>query len=132
VLLKNQDNFSRWAKMDPNMKKTYTGTDGTVGFISAWDSKSDSVGTGEQEIKKITPNERVDFELRFKKPFEATNNAYLALADANNGTATEITWGFDGKMSYPMNLMLIGGNMDKMIGDDFQTGLNNLKQILEK
>ena len=37
-LLKNQDNYSKWAMMDPKMKKEYTGTDGTVGFISAWDS----------------------------------------------------------------------------------------------
>lgn len=34
-LLKNQDNYSKWAMMDPNMTKTYRGTDGTVGFVSA-------------------------------------------------------------------------------------------------
>jgi hypothetical protein len=70
--LKNMDNYSRWAKMDPDMKKTYTGTDGTVGFISAWDSDKDSVGKGEQEIKKITEGERIDMEVRFKVPFEST------------------------------------------------------------
>src|SRR5690554_5701059 len=52
--LKNQDNFSKWATMDPNMEKTYSGTDGTVGFISAWNSDHESVGVGEQEILKIT------------------------------------------------------------------------------
>src|SRR5690554_6331855 len=52
--LKNQDNFSKWAKMDPAMKKTYKGTDGTVGFVSAWESEQDDVGKGEQEIKIIT------------------------------------------------------------------------------
>src|SRR5690348_10023775 len=49
-LLKNQDNFSAWAKLDPNMKKEYHGTDGTVGFVSAWDSDKKDVGKGEQEI----------------------------------------------------------------------------------
>ena len=34
--LKNQDNYSKWNMMDPDMKKTYQGTYGTVGFISAW------------------------------------------------------------------------------------------------
>jgi hypothetical protein len=48
--LKNQDNYSKWNKIDPNMKKAYTGTDGTVGFISAWESKDENVGVGEQEI----------------------------------------------------------------------------------
>jgi hypothetical protein len=46
-LLKNQDNFSKWAKMDPAMKKEYRGTDGTVGFVSAWDSENGNVGKGE-------------------------------------------------------------------------------------
>src|SRR5690554_3238911 len=67
--LKNQDNFSKWATMDPAMNKTYRGTDGTVGFVSAWDSDSASVGSGEQEIMKIVEGERIDYELRFLKPF---------------------------------------------------------------
>src|SRR5690606_41185411 len=55
--LKNQDQFSKWGQMDPNMKKSYEGTDGTVGFISKWEGNKD-VGIGEQEIKNIVPNER--------------------------------------------------------------------------
>lgn len=130
-LLKNQDNFSVWAKMDPDMKKTYRGTDGTVGFVSAWESKKDDVGTGEQEIKKIDEGKRIDYELRFLKPFEATSPAYLAFDDAGNAQ-TKVSWGMSGKMSYPMNIMLLFMDMEKMIGKDFETGLANLKGLLEK
>lgn len=63
--LKNQDNFSKWASMDPDMQKTYRGTDVTVGFVSAWASDNPDVGVGEQEIKAITAGQRIDFELRF-------------------------------------------------------------------
>ena len=56
-LLKNQENFSVWVNKDPDMKKEYRGTDGTVGFISAWNSKIKDVGKGEQEIKKIVDGE---------------------------------------------------------------------------
>jgi hypothetical protein len=42
--LKNQNNFSKWASMDRNMEKTYKGTDGTVGFVSAWTSTNPDVG----------------------------------------------------------------------------------------
>ena len=56
--LKNQDNFSVWAKMDPAMKKGFEGTDGMVGCFSTCDSDIDSVGKGEQEITKITEGER--------------------------------------------------------------------------
>ncbi|MBL0145939.1 MAG: SRPBCC family protein [Chitinophagaceae bacterium] len=128
--LKNQDNYSKWSRMDPNMKKTYTGTDGTVGFVSAWDGNKD-VGKGEQEIKKITEGERVDFELRFIKPWESKANAFMTTTAVNDST-TKVVWGFDSKMAYPMNLMKLFMDMDKAIGDDFATGLTNLKANLEK
>src|SRR5688500_2037569 len=63
--LKNQDQYSKWAQMDPAMKKEYKGTDGSPGFVSAWSSQSKDVGVGEQEIKKIIENERIEYELRF-------------------------------------------------------------------
>lgn len=129
-LLKNQDNFSKWAGMDPDMKKGYSGTDGTVGFISSWESNNKNVGKGEQEIKKITENERMDFELRFVKPFPGLANAYMTTENTGNNQTT-VKWGFDSKMKYPMNIMLLFMNMDKMIGRDFETGLTNLKKVLE-
>ena len=63
LYLKNQDNFSVWAGMDPEMKKEYKGTDGTVGFISGWESSNPDVGKGEQEIVAIDPGNRIDYEL---------------------------------------------------------------------
>lgn len=129
-LLKNQNNFSKWATMDPEMKKTYHGTDGTVGFISAWESEEDNVGAGEQEILKIVEGERIDYELRFIKPFESTQETYMS-TESVNGNQTEVTWGFNGEMKYPMNLMLVFMDFEEMIGDDFQEGLKNLKTIVE-
>jgi hypothetical protein len=129
--LKNQDAYSKWAMMDPNMKKDYKGTDGTVGFTSYWDSEKSDIGKGEQEIKKITEGQRVDFELRFLKPFTATENAYMT-TESTGTDQTKVKWGFDGKMNYPMNLMLVFMNMDKMLGDDLETGLSNLKKVLER
>jgi uncharacterized protein YndB with AHSA1/START domain len=129
--LKNQDNFSVWAKTDPKMKKTFTGVDGTVGAISAWESNDENVGVGEQEIKKFTKGERIDFELRFKIPMEATEDAYIT-TEAISTTETKVKWGFNGGMDYPMNLMLPFFQMDKVIGNDLQTGLDTLKMILEK
>ena len=130
-LLRNQDNFSKWAKMDPNMKRTITGTDETVGFVSAWESNAKDVGAGEQEIKKITDSERLDFELRFLKPWKSTNYAYMT-TESLDTNQTSVKWGFNGTMAYPMNLMLVFMDMDKMLGKEFQTGLDNLKEILEK
>ena len=45
--------------MDPNIKTDFRGTDGTVGFISAWDSNNiKNVGKGEQEILNMVDGGR--------------------------------------------------------------------------
>ncbi len=129
--LKNQDNYSKWATMDSEMKKTYTGTDGTVGFVSRWESTNEEVGVGEQEIKGITEGEKLDFELRFYEPFEATDKAFMT-TESLSDNSTKVKWGFNGKMAYPMNLMLLFINMEEMLGNDLQQGLDNLKTVLEK
>lgn len=112
------------------MKKSIRGTDAEVGFISGWESTSDSVGTGEQEIKKINPYERIDFEVRFIKPFESTSEAYLKTEIETEHT-TKVTWVFHGNMPYPSNLMLLTMDMEGMLGKDLHGGLENLKTLLE-
>jgi uncharacterized protein YndB with AHSA1/START domain len=128
--LKNQDNFSKWASMDPNMNKSYRGTDGTVGFVSAWEGNK-KVGKGEQEIKAIEEGKKVEYEIRFEKPFKSVAKSVMMAESAGN-SSTKISWGFQGCMSYPMNVMKLFMNMEKNIGNDFGIGLQNLKTVLEK
>ena len=130
-LLKNQDYFSKWAQIDPEMKKSFRGIDGTVGFVSAWDSEHPDVGTGEQEIMAIADGTRIDYELRFLKPFESTSPAYMIFESAEDSQTT-VKWGFKGQMDYPMNIMLLMMDFEKLIGDDLQLGLDNLKVIQEE
>lgn len=127
--LKNQDKWSTWNLKDPNMKKDFRGTDETVGFVAAWDSTDKNVGKGEQEIKKITEGERMDFELRFEKPMKATNNAYLTTT-AIDPNKTKVVWGFSGVSKRPMNVMSL--MMKGMMTKAFDEGLSNMKKILEK
>jgi uncharacterized protein YndB with AHSA1/START domain len=129
-LLKNQDSFSSWSLKDPDMTKSYKGVDGVVGFVSAWNSDDPNVGVGEQEIIAIKEGERIDYALRFKEPFQASDEAYMEVEEINQNQ-TKVTWGFEGRMDYPMNTMLLAMDMEKMIGDDFFAGLQKLKLILE-
>ncbi|MEZ5344837.1 MAG: SRPBCC family protein [Pyrinomonadaceae bacterium] len=129
--LNNQNEWGPWVKKDPNIKLTSSGTDGEVGYVSRWESEMEDVGHGEQEITKIVDGERIDSELRFKKPMEATSQAYITTEDAGEGK-TKVTWGFTGSMDRPMNLMLVFMDMDAMVGKDFEEGLANLKSIVEK
>ena len=41
-MIRNQEDYSVWWKMDPNQVNTYTGEDGSVGFVAAWKSELDS------------------------------------------------------------------------------------------
>lgn len=127
--LQNMNNFSKWNMTDSAMAKTYSGTDGQVGFVYGWDSNIEDVGAGEQEIKSITEGKRIDCELRFKKPFvnTATCSFETAAIDSNQ---TKLTWNMSGNSHYPMNIMNLF--MDKMIGGAFDESLTTLKGILEK
>jgi len=130
-LLKNQNNFSVWAMADPNMKKEFTGVDGTIGCVSAWDSENPDVGKGEQTIIQIAEGQRIDYELHFIEPFESTDYAYMT-TEAVSDNQTKVIWGFRGEMKYPMNLMMLTMNLEEMLAPDLEKGLGNLKGILEQ
>jgi hypothetical protein len=126
--LRNQDNYSKWVRMDPNMKKNFRGTDGTVGFVYSWDGNKDA-GKGTQEIKNIIEGERVDVEIRFIKPFEAVATAPI-ITEPVADNQTKVKWALKGKSNYPMNIMNLF--MDNMLGKDLESSLATLKDILEK
>lgn len=128
-LIRNQEQYSVWVMKDPDIKIIYTGTDGTPGFISSWESKDKNVGIGEQEIKKITDGESMEVEIRFKKPFEGTNTAVTTVEETGN-TQTKVTNSFYGKSKFPMNIMNLV--MDKLVGKAMQQSLVNMKNNLEK
>lgn len=127
--LRNHKNFVKWSKMDPAMRQTFNGNDGAVGFVSAWESDNKNVGKGEQEIKKIAEGERIDYELRFEKPFKGTAYAYIITTPVSTGE-TKVSWGMEGSSPRPMNVM--SAMMRKMLERDLDVSLNDLKSLLEK
>lgn len=127
--LKNQDYFNKWVMTDPNMKKDFKGTDGTVGFVYAWDGNK-KAGAGEQEITNVVEGKRMDSVVRFVRPFKGVNETYYT-TDAQSSGQTKVAWGVSGKMNYPMNIMLLIMNMETMLGNDMETSFGNLKKILE-
>ncbi|MEO7393814.1 MAG: SRPBCC family protein [Chitinophagaceae bacterium] len=127
--LKNQQYYSKWSTLDPNMINEFSGTDAMPGFINAWEGNK-KVGKGAQEIIAIAPG-RLDTELRFEKPFKSVAKSFMT-TEPDGQESTKVKWGFAGSMNYPMNAMKLFMNMEKSIGEDFSTGLSNLKAVLEK
>ena len=128
--LKNQQNYSKWATMDPHIKNEFRGTDGTIGFVNSWEGNK-KVGQGEQEIMGIEEGKQLTTELRFIKPFKSVAKSTMNTVSVNENS-TKVSWGFEGQMNYPMNAMKLFMNMEKSIVDDFSIGLANLKTVLEK
>ena len=126
--IKNQDNFNKWVMMDPGMKKEFIGTDGTVGFIYAWDGNKEG-GEGEQEITAITEGKSVQMEIRFVRPFAGIAYAEMT-TEALPGTETKVGWQTSSKMKYPLNIML--PMIVKMLEKDMAASLATLKGLLEK
>ena len=74
---------------DPDMKKSYSGIDGTKGFIYSWDRKDKNVGAGSQEITNIHEGSRIDYELIFLRPMQntATSAQQGRKPECNSGTS---------------------------------------------
>ncbi|HEV3039505.1 MAG TPA: SRPBCC family protein [Candidatus Angelobacter sp.] len=124
----NWGTWSPWEKLDPNMKRTFSGPPSGKGSAYAWEGNRDA-GAGSMEITDATPA-KVTLKLDFIKPFEAHNNVEFTLTP--QGDSTNVTWVMSGPNSYMSKLMQTFMSMDKMVGKDFETGLSNLKAAAEK
>lgn len=122
--IKKQGEYDNWSRQDPNIIKQYSGEDGTVGFTYSW--QSDKVGNGKQIITAIENGKRIDMDLYFNDSDDA-NKSFIAV-DSLAPNQSKVTWEVDGKMPYPFNIFTLFYDMSQ----DFNQGLVNLKQILEK
>jgi Polyketide cyclase / dehydrase and lipid transport len=121
--------WSPWEKMDPDMKRTYSGATAGKGAAYTWQGNS-KVGEGHMEILDDPAPSKIVIKLDFIKPFEGHNIATFLLVP--KGDVTDVTWTMDGPSPFVAKLMGVFMNMDKMIGNDFETGLANLKAAAEK
>lgn len=128
--LNGMDQWSPWNDYDPAMKKSVSGTDGTVGAKASWESEHEKVGNGSQTISKIEAPTLFETKLKFLTPYESEAVAQVTLTP--KGDQTEVVWQFSGEMPYPFNLMKLTMNMDEALGEDFDNGLNKLKTLCEK
>jgi effector-binding domain-containing protein len=129
VNFKNWKNWSAWYQKDSTAKMTYFGTDGQVGSGYTWAGNARTVGSGTMTMDTLKGYEMM-FTLNFTAPREGKANGYFKLDDSGKD-ATKATWALVVHMAYPFNAMQIFMNMDKMIGDDFATGLANMKKYVE-
>ncbi|HET6995182.1 MAG TPA: SRPBCC family protein [Chitinophagaceae bacterium] len=127
-LLKNQEQFNKWAKTDSNRKEETRGTDGTVGFIYSW-SGNKSAGMGEKEIISIVEGKKIETEIRFVKPIR-TSARVIMETESVSADQTKVSLSNAGTLKYPLNIMI--PMVEKNFPKDMDTSLSTLKNILEK
>jgi uncharacterized protein YndB with AHSA1/START domain len=116
--------WSPWEKLDPAMKKDLAGEG--VGSIYQW-AGNDDVGEGRMTILEAEPGRSLKIRLEFFKPWTATNTTEFKLTPEGSGTS--VTWAMDGNNNFMSKAFSLVMNMDRMIGKDFEKGLESLDAV---
>jgi hypothetical protein len=126
--LRAWNTWSPWAKLDPNMKTTYSGAEKGRGAIYEWSGNSE-VGSGRMEIIDERVNEEVTIKLDFITPFAASNLTTFNLTPDGDGTS--VKWAMTGRNDFMGKGFSLFMDMDEMVGDDFEKGLADLAKKAE-
>jgi hypothetical protein len=82
------------------------------------------------EITEAVEPSRVEVALNFVKPFKSSSTTTFDLEP--EGEATRVTWTMTGPKTLMTRVMGLYKSMDKMIGPDFEKGLERLKAVAER
>jgi len=116
--------WSPWENRDPAMQRTFGGADRGKGATYAWAGNRE-VGEGRMEITDATMPSKVTIKLDFLQPFEGHDVTVFDLVP--QGSATQVTWTMYGPATFLTKLMDVFFSMDRMIGKDFEAGLEKMK-----
>ncbi len=129
-LVKNQPDYAKWTKGDTAMLITSTGTDGTAGYVSYWQSNNKDIGKGEQRITKVTEGSEADVVITFTQPMQEVQTNYFT-TEAITSAQTKVKWVMTGRMEYPMNFLMLFVNVDNIMGAGLANGLQRIKTNME-
>jgi hypothetical protein len=124
----NWDGWSPWAKLDPTMKQGYDGPPYGLGAIYTWNGTG-KVGEGRMTILESRPSSLIRIKLEFMRPFKATNECEFTFNAEGRGT--EVTWSMTGHNNFMFKAFGLFMSMDKMLGREFEKGLESMKAIVE-
>ena len=120
------DAWSPWAKLDPEMKKSLEGPPEGVGALYKWSGNSE-VGEGSTKLIESKPNELVGMKLEFVRPFAGSSDVQFTFVPEGEGT--KVTWAMQSKKPFIGKVMGMFMDCEKMCGDQFIEGLDNLAKV---
>ena len=119
--------WSPWEGIDPNLKRSFSGAESGLGAIYAWDGDN-KVGSGRMEITRAEPR-HLDIKLDFYKPMKNSTTAEFTIEPAGDGQ--RVTWAMFGPVPYFARAFHLVFSMDKLVGGQFDQGLQKLKAQAE-
>ncbi len=126
--LKMGSMWSPYEKIDPNMKHTFIGTDGIPGAKMEFEGNS-KAGSGSLEMLSMVPNQKVEYRLLMTKPMKADNRVVYTLEPTPEGT--RFIWTMTGESNFIGKLFSTLIDCEKMVGGQFEEGIQNLKKVVE-
>jgi len=127
-ILKNWEQWSPWHKLDPKMQLVYNEIPCGKGASYSWKSGEKNVGNGKLTITRIVPYDTIDVEMNFMDQGVSLGGYYFKKVD--NGV--QLTWWMDADMGNNPIGRWMGLFMNKLVGKDFEKGLNSIKGISER
>jgi uncharacterized protein YndB with AHSA1/START domain len=127
--LRKWESWSPWKELDPTQKITFAGPEAGKDAKMTWSGDAWKVGEGSMMISESQPNERVAFNLEFVKPMKGTSTAEFTFK--SEGNQTLVTWNSKGQKDFLAKAMGLVFNCEKMMGDQFDKGLGDLKKLAE-
>ena len=118
--------WSPWEDVDPELQRSYSGAESGVGAVYGW-SGNRKAGAGRMEIVRAEPNDVVEIDLQFEKPFKSRTTSTFLLEAA--GDHTRVTWRMTGPRPALMRLTQKFFDMDKLMGKDFDRGLDRMALV---
>lgn len=130
IKLEHFHQFSIWSQQDSSAIYSFTGVDGTVGATTSWKGSPEISGEGKIEIIALEPNLKVQHQLHFTKPKKGNAVSTFTLTQTEK-SATIVKWVFELATPRPWNIFNLFYSLDEKMGDDFETGLQSLKTVIE-
>ena len=127
VDLNNYMQWNPWTEKDPNVKNKITGEPTVRGMKWSWDGKK--TGKGNLTLVEFKRNEFIRNRLVFEYPNQMEADDLWIFEEINGKTI--VRWVNSGDLNFPIGRWF-GLFMDKMMGKDFEKGLENLKNKCEK
>ena len=125
-VLQNWENWSPWHDIDPEMQIIYEGPEMGKGASYSWFSEDPGAGKGKLTITESVPNSKITTEIDFMERGTATTE--YSFAEIKEGTL--MTWSMETDMGNNPVARYFGLFMDKLLGRDFEKGMENIKKIV--